>query len=78
MEDLLLTKQEAAKLLKISVPQLDRMWKAKEIPMVPIGSLRRFPYAALKQWVEENTVYGRWQPGDIQTDNVLQLKRRKA
>lgn len=46
----------AARLLGVSVRELNRMWRAGQIPFVPFASGVRFDGDEMARWVAENTV----------------------
>jgi len=51
---LLLSRQEAAAALGISIVTFDRMVKAGELRYVMVGKSRRFSLDELKRWIDDN------------------------
>lgn len=56
MEKLLLRVSEAAELASVSRTTAYQLIASGEWPVVHIGSARRVPLAALRDWVEKHTV----------------------
>lgn len=51
----LLSRNEAAKRLGISLPTFDRIYKKEGIPYIQIGGSIKVPENELEAWVEKNT-----------------------
>ena len=54
---LLLSIDDAAKLLQVKVSRLRTAVFKREIPFVRIGRLIRFKESDLRQWIDDKTVY---------------------
>jgi len=52
MQPLLLTVEEAQRLLSLSRSKIYEMLRAGEIPSIKVGRVRRIPRTALEQYVE--------------------------
>ncbi len=52
-EKILLSKEEAAEMVSISVSGIERLMKAKDIPYKRVGGLVRFHRDELNQWALE-------------------------
>ena len=53
MQDTLLTTEDVAKRLKVSVATVKLWVKDGEIPSFKLGALRRFRLAEIEEWIDE-------------------------
>ena len=52
---LLLTYDEAARLLRVCKRTIERMVKARKLPVIQVGRLPRISRVALTTWIERNS-----------------------
>ena len=58
VEPVLLTTEEAARVLKVSPRTVQKLAKENSIPAVQIGKKFRFPLAELNQWIKRQASTG--------------------
>lgn len=56
LQPLLLRVDEAAHLMSLSRSTIYEMMAKQELPSVRYGNARRIPFAAIQQWIKDNTI----------------------
>jgi len=53
----LLTPEEVSELFNLNVRQVKELARQGKIPAIKVGKLWRFPEDALRDWIENSTIY---------------------
>ncbi len=75
---LLLTLQEAADLLGISISHLYTLRRTKHLPTLPLGRSVRVSRSALEHWIAELEQEARWDKGGSLSADRMLTKRQKG